>query len=234
MADLIQEFFKRDLRESELDALEELLGKKPEEALRFEGLLENYYLVRVGLPKPQFPRSLQRVPGIKGLSKAWWTGLGGWLGFGALAFAGTLAATVYHHYASAPSLALSPSPTATPMASLMPTSTPITHRSLALPVLGSVQPNRVQPGAKGDDLSVVVTAPKESLVTVRMLDAAGQELRVLFSGFVQPGNWAFKWDGMLLDGKMAPPGDYEIHVQSGGFQQSKKIKIRPNGTSNLP
>ncbi len=57
MADLIQEFFERELSEAEANSLGNLLQESPDSALRFESLLEKHYL-QTGLPSPQLPSGL--------------------------------------------------------------------------------------------------------------------------------------------------------------------------------
>lgn len=58
MADLIHEFFERELSAAESDALSEQLRQSTDASLRFEGLMENHY-VATGLPLPELPASLK-------------------------------------------------------------------------------------------------------------------------------------------------------------------------------
>ena len=58
MADLIHEFFERELSEAESDALSEQLRQSTDASLRFEGLVENHYAA-TGLPLPELPASLK-------------------------------------------------------------------------------------------------------------------------------------------------------------------------------
>jgi flagellar hook assembly protein FlgD len=62
---------------------------------------------------------------------------------------------------------------------------------------------------------------------VRVLDSAGREVRHLFTGFVEPGQRSFSWDGNLSAGESAPSGDYKIDVQTGDSHQTKAIHIKP-------
>src|ERR1039457_4124686 len=71
MADLVQEFFIRDLTETEQEALSKLLESSPEAASNYERLLEQNYLA-TGLPQPTLPKGLHSLPhsgagGIAGL-----------------------------------------------------------------------------------------------------------------------------------------------------------------------
>jgi flagellar hook assembly protein FlgD len=86
----------------------------------------------------------------------------------------------------------------------------------------------VDPTATGEQLSVVVGAQEKTLVTVRILNHEGQEIRDLYTGFIQPGHWSFRWDGDLSDGVVAPAGNYEIDVQTGALHQTKDIRIKAN------
>lgn len=49
-------------------------------------------------------------------------------------------------------------------------------------------------------------------VVVRVLAANQVEVRRLYEGPLQTGKWAFQWDGVMSNGKMAPPGTYHIEV----------------------
>ena len=211
-----------------MDALGKLLEKSPEEALRFEKGLEDYY-ARTGLPRPQFPkgRTAAAKTGLK--AKGLLGGMGAWMGLTALAFAGTAVTAAKYwpqirQFASKISVT-SPAPVSTPESMLSPVSpTPS-------PGKGALKPAPVHPipvhGPEGDALSVVVQAHQASLVTVRILDPSGREIRVLYAGVVQPGEWSFQWDGLLSGGQAAPPSDYQIEVQSGSSRQLKKVRLKP-------
>lgn len=213
MADLIKAFFERELSEAEADALGNLLQQSPEEAMRYEGLLEQHYLA-TGLPLPQVPRSLTLPTGTGGLGTTGWT---------AIAVLATLSAAglLWKFWPQAP--------VQTPLKSAAPTIKVGVPRNpvVSAPVQpSSVQPAPVEATAEGEELSVVVGTQAKSLVTVRILDATGREVRGLFAGFVQPGQWAFKWDGDLSNGVPAPAGEYQIDVQTGSQHQYKTIRIK--------
>ncbi len=78
---------------------------------------------------------------------------------------------------------------------------------------------------------MVLNAPQKSLVTVRILDAEGKEVRALYTGFVESGRWSFQWDGLLENGEPANAGSYRIDVQSGESHLSKDIQIKLNTTN---
>jgi hypothetical protein len=211
MADLIHEFFERELSETEADVLSEQLRLSTDESLRFEGLLESHYLA-TGLPLPELPASLQNLPLNPG-------GLGSALGlklFAVLVATG-LGYAVYKFW---------PSPAVAPQAVLAPVVS--VSQPAVITKLLPVQPKSVSPTATGEELSVVVGAQEKTLVTVRILNHEGGEVRDLYTGFIQPGHWSFQWDGDLSDGVPAPAGEYQIDVQSGALHQTKDIQIKPN------
>jgi hypothetical protein len=221
MADLIQEFFEREFSETEADSLGKLLGESPNEAIRFEGLLEKHYLA-TGLPFPELPPSLQSLP----LKPGGWGGAGAWKLLAVLAAAG-LAFVAWKYRSAPPTLAVTavPAPAAFSQAPAPVIANPRPAHA-ALPP--TVEPQQAGPMAEGKELSVVVGAQEKTLVTVRILGQGGREIRDLYTGFVQPGHWSFKWDGELSDGNPAPAGDYQIDVQSGASHQTKDIRIKPN------
>jgi hypothetical protein len=214
MADLIQEFFERELSGPEADSLGTLLQESPDAALRFEGLLENHYL-STGLPLPQLPASLQSLP----LSPGGMGTIGGWKLFALLMAAGAGLA-VWKYW---------PQSQALPAKAVLAPITSISQPAFSAPAKPlPVHPRKVDPMAVGEELSVVVGAAEKTLVTVRVLDAEGKEVRDLYTGFIQPGHWSFQWDGLLSAGAPAPTGAYRIEVQTGALRQIKDVHIQTN------
>jgi hypothetical protein len=218
MADLIKEFFERPLSEAESDSLSHLLNESPDAALRFEGLLEGHYLA-TGLPSPEVPASLNTPPRVSG-------GLGTAAG---LKFSALLVAAGLLAWKFWPSSITLPAvkPQAPAVLSTAPlsknTETRPAHAARVLPV----QPQPAGPTVEGEELSVVVGVQEKTLVTVRILNNGGKEVRELYTGFIQPGHWSFRWDGDLSDGVPAAAGDYQIDVQTGDLHQTKNIRIKP-------
>jgi len=64
------------------------------------------------------------------------------------------------------------------------------------------------------------------LVTLRVLDANKNEIRLLYVGLLKPGQWRFQWDGKQEKGGWVPPGNYQIQVLSGAITLTKQIAIR--------
>jgi len=221
MTDLVQEFFLRDLSEAEHEALSKMLESTPDAALRYEQLLEQSYLA-TGLPQPSLPQGLQSLPhpGAGGL-----TGLSGSIKI-LLAVLATTGVILWKFWPQPKTeISVPVQPQAVQQTAPKALTVPVKE---AIKLLAPVQPSAAAPGPEGQELSVVVDAPVKNLVTVRILGQDGQEIRNLYTGFVQPGHWAFRWDGDLTDGKPAPPGNYQIDVQTGTLHQTKNIRIKPN------
>lgn len=214
MADLVEQFFQRDLSEAEHEALSKLLERSSEAALNYQSLLEQNYLA-TGLPLPTLPKGLRSLPRV---------GSGGFSGGGILfkLFLVGLTATGVALWKFWPqSKAFIPATVQQAPAKSSVSS--IIHRvKQAVPF----KPVVAGPSQEGQELSVVVNTPQKSLVTVRILDSRGQEIRALYTGFVDPGHWAFQWDGLLQNGKAAGAGNYKIDVESGTTHQSKDIQIK--------
>ncbi len=215
MVDLIQAFFERELSESEADLLGKLLQESPDSALRFEGLLETHYLA-TGLPLPELPGSLQKwAPAAGKLGALGWAGL-------AAAVAAGVGLLVWKFW---PVSEIVQPAAPQPLAPMAPVSRVLEPKVILKSPSAPVHSEATAPSAEGEELSVVVDTREKSLVTVRVLDAAGQEVRHLFTGFVEPGQRAFQWDGNLSAGEPAPAGNYRIDVQTGDSHQTKAIRL---------
>jgi hypothetical protein len=218
MTSLVEDFFIRDLSEAEHEALSKLLEGSPEAASRYESLLQQNYLA-TGLPQPSLPKALHTLPhlGSGGL-----TFLSGTIKL-LLVGLGVVGAALWKFW---------PAPQAEitkPVQSLAVQ--PALEKPPAANVKPAVQPAPAQPlaagtGPEGQELSVEVDAPQRSLVTVRILNSSGKEVRALYAGFVEAGQWNFKWDGLLENGEAAGAGDYRIDVQTGDSHLSKEIRVK--------
>lgn len=211
MDDLVKAYFERNLTEAEAGELENLLKNSPEQAQQFAELSEKAYLA-TGLPAHQWPGHSISIPQISRLGANWkW-----WL---PLCAAG-LGALLWH-------LKTQP-PAEVPIAKSAPVISGIQNH-LARPAQ-QVVPQKIQvlPSQKqweGDQLSVLVETEKSSLVTVRILDDQGREVRALFAGVLDTGQWNFVWDGLLANGSQALNGSYEIQVQNGSRILSKTVHL---------
>jgi hypothetical protein len=212
MTDLTQEFFKRDLNESEHESLSKILEESPDAALRYESLLEQNYLA-TGLPQPTLPQNLQSLPQGGG-----WVSRVGWTKFAAVGMV-VLGGALWKFWPETKTEYPLPSP----QVQALPVPRPI-HFGVKTPA--SSRSLSSEPVQNGQELSVVVDVPRKALVTVRILDAEGREIRNLHAGFVDPGRWTFQWDGLLENGVPASTGFYRIDVQSGTTHLSKDIQIK--------
>jgi hypothetical protein len=240
MADLVKEFFRRDLSDSEVLQLERLLDSSDEACLRMARFAEKAYL-RTGLPHP-------KAPGGAGGGPTPGNWLGPLQGFHPLMLAtvltGVTAATVYWHFHSAPQpapipetvqTAPIPKPVKAPLSVQHSSPKPAPAVAMApqptappsvLPNQGLVEPMAYVPGKQYGGLSVIVDQTADDLVTVRVLDSTHAEVRTLYAGLLAKGTWTFTWDGKLSDGKKAGVGSYWVEVESGGKPLSKEIKIQ--------
>jgi len=82
------------------------------------------------------------------------------------------------------------------------------------------------PNRPFSSLSVVLRRSTPGFLVVRVLDAHGAELVPLYSGNLPAGSWAFEWNGLLRDGRLAPPGRYRIEVRAGSWAQTKEVLIQ--------
>jgi hypothetical protein len=229
MADLLREFFKRDLSNAEEEKLAQQLASSPRHSMRFAKLARLAY-VQTGLPNPSphlghaaashllGPMALKIVGGL---------------------LAGSVIAVVVWKAHQAP-VELKPSQAPVPALTTTPPPRPptpvISHpNTLPLKTLspapltlpqGMVQPLAYDPNKKYEGLDLVVERPSTGLVTVRILDASNKEVRLLFAGMLDKGKWDFQWDGKQQDGSMAEPGIYRVEVQSNGRILDKEIKLQ--------
>lgn len=249
--DLIIKFFREDLTEAEEQALSQLLASSVEDALRLGQHAETSYY-HYGLPEPQWPGNPPRTgfPRAGGL-KIWFSLA---LMAGLLAWAGWKYASRME--GDSKPLATATVPTPAPVVSKpKPTHPATSHKSLdnqaledlskskpaaskgstlsSPPVSRNAATPAVTPVNVGDkshpshsNLEVVVHQKKAGLVKVQVLSPEETPVVLLYEGMLQPGSWAFDWNGLLADGGTPPPGTYQIQVQSGTATLSKKIHLQ--------
>ncbi len=211
MNDLIQAFFERDLSPEESDQLVRVLENSGEESLRFASLGEAAYQA-TGLPAHHWPGANPWAPGSTAAGKTTLLKI-------ILASMGLGAAWWAFHKPAPPVPAvLSP---VKPLEAVQPS--PAQPRPKQAGPLPSV------PGLEGKNLQVEVDVAHPGLVTVRVLGPQGDEVRHLYTGFLQKGGWRFAWDGLLADGKAAPEGHYLIEVKSdqGNFTKLVDLASHP-------
>jgi hypothetical protein len=197
MGDLLMDYFKRDLNDRELEQLEALLQGPEENAQRFANNAAVFYK-SLGLPE-----GASKLPWFGGAGLGVVLGLAGWMLWKSLAPQPVPVAI-------AP-VAVSPAPLPAKAAVVMPR---------------KVHPQAAAPAAAVDFdlLSVQLELEEQRLVTVRVLDSRGVELRNLFAGVMEAGHWKFDWDGQVQGAPVAP-GEYVIEVRSGDLLQKKPVQI---------
>jgi hypothetical protein len=240
--DLIIKFFREDLTESEEAALSDRLKVSTEEALRFGQHAEASYR-HYGLPEPEWPgnppKGLFGPTGLK-LGLVLLAGLSGWAGW---------------KYWPGRELKLSAS-VSPALTSTLKASRPLNSSQANKPSEKEVIPDRLKPESNASassetqgsnppvsteltpvnvaaqphhphtNLEVQVKRAKPGEVTVRVLGPDGSQAVVLYQGMLQPGNWAFDWNGRLANGDAPVAGTYQIQVVSGAVTLSKSVLIR--------
>jgi len=233
----MKEFFERDLTDAEEDELGRQLASSPKNSMRFAKQAKIFYS-RTGLPR---------------VARPWHSRLGLDGGTMTLKIVGSVIAgsamvvtALYLTHKPAVKPISAPVPTAvsapTPLATrAVAPQAPVPTRSVAqAPVLGAMQkPNMVKPlaydpSAKYEGLDLIVERKTPGIVTVRVLDSAKKEVRLLFAGFLDQGKWTFEWDGKLSNKDYAQAGVYSVEVQSGKEVLAKQITLQNEAVANKP
>jgi len=239
MADLLKEFFERDLTEAEEQRLADLIAGAPQQSLRFAELAHAAYL-QTGLPDTDggngsggfgSPGGLTHLIGPIVLKSAVILAVGGFTAYGIFRLLhGTpnptvsLPAAVIQNEAPAkPQPVIPEKITVSKPAPQAPIQAP-PLKALAKP--GMVNPVAYDPAKKYEGLDIMVEQKSPGLLTVRALDSGKKEVRLLFAGMLKPGRWDFVWDGKTENGEPAQPGTYQVEVQSGKQVLNKEVIIR--------
>jgi len=249
MPDLVEKYFREDLTEEEDRALTQELLSSDGAAEKFMRLAEEAY-VRYGLPKADWEGP---IPRILPRSKSWWNP---WFGLSVLALGLLAGATYWavfrHQGAAQPSARLDSNVVPLPSGrdaevsghSSRPEIPEVASNGGDSPrtVDRSLGPQGAGPPSAANGLrfitasqdhspafshlSVDVSLSSPATLRVRVLDHHGTPVGLLYEGPVGKGNWSFKWNGRTSDGRAAPPGYYQIEVDSNGHAQSKNVQIR--------
>lgn len=232
--ELVEEYFRRDLTEAEKKTLDELLERSPEAADFFRERAEEVTQPRP-LPEPKLP-PLPSFPPPKrrsiSLSKWLWV-LPGY----ALLAAGFWLWSLNHdlHWPWDPREAVPATSPAPPFPDATGTNTDLAQDMGAQPdpqdeENDGVTPERVTPlspsnptGLGHSGTRIIVERPIPGQVTVTVLDTTGKEVRMLYSGALQSGQWALEWNGRTDDGIKAPAGAYIAQVSSGTKVQQQRV-----------
>jgi len=215
MINLAEEFFKRNLTETESQSLEELLEKSPEASSRFGEMLHLEYL-SLGLSEPKIPQNFRSPISVSPTS---W--LGSILGFSTLVGLVLVSLAWWmrpHSELTAPTLSVS--------LPQKPMAAEVSQNSAVLAPPPIEVPQRLGDNSiEGNRLSVVVELDKPAPVQICIFDPKDQKIRDLYHGVLPSGKWSVHWDGLLSNGVQAPVGNYRIQVQSGTTEMSKNVSI---------
>jgi hypothetical protein len=234
MADLLKDFFNRDLSDAEEQTLADLISSSPQQSSRFADLAREAYL-QTGLPN----EGGSNDSGTFGDTFRLWGPI-------VLKIILLLAATGFALYAlvcllrenSNPSASLPPAVVKNivpsmphPAISKSLSHSPVKKETSYSPPLPLTKPGMVKPAAydpnkKYEGLDIMVEQKNSGLVTVRALDGSNREVRFMFAGMLKSGKWDFLWDGKLDSGQLAQPGTYRVEVQSGKDILTKEIVIQ--------
>jgi len=226
--DLSKEFFERDLTEAEENQLAEQISASPESAMQFADRAQAAYKA-TGLPKPNWNGTSHHVgKSILGSSLLL-------RGFLACALVGG-AAWWLTSQSKTPSVSVS---SQVAPAVVESTNQVVVEEEVAQPIAaaeeiapvealkppGMVKPQAYSSNRKYEGLNVIVSQEKAGLVTVRVLDENHKEVRLLYAGMIQPGDWTFTWEGRAENGAAATPGVYLVETQSGRTVLQKRVQL---------
>jgi len=220
--DLAKAFFERDLTEAEEQALADEIAASPETALRLAHEARSAYMA-TGLPVPDWGSSLAGASGAAAGGAALLKGL----------LVGALLTGAAWYWTTRTSVDPEPIPVPEPVPSSAPavpsrpgkvSKAPPVAKKVARPA-PTLAPQPYVPNRRYEGLAAIVRQESSGLVTVRILNDHGAEVRLLYVGMLPRGVWTFEWDGHLQDGTLAPEGEYKVETQSGRTLLQKRVLI---------
>ena len=220
MNPLIEKYFSGELTEPEESALEELLTKSLESAWEFGQTAEAIYK-RYGLPELPDP-PFQKQGRAKGPWK-WWV----FSTLLLLLLSGLMAWRFLHLPPAAPAKEPAPETPVEKKTPARPTEKPKPKpQPAARPTAVPTPPPSGSPEKEtGNNLRVVVKRSSPGTATVKVVNSSGTPIRLLYSGNLGTGDWAFEWDGQDGNGRLVGPGQYRIEVLTEGVTQSREVVI---------
>jgi hypothetical protein len=226
MENLVKAFFERDLTEAEEKRLDTLLESSPKEAFQLLERAKALYL-QTGLPNPE-PPPAGGPPLSAGGAKMLWGFLTGIVITGAAWWSWENRPVPQPEVSipvSAIPLAAPAYPKITPAGSPPRPEPPPAGLKQVFVEPEMVRPEPYIAGHRYGGLNVIVDQKGSGLITIRVLDPNGKEIRLLFANILEAGRWNFSWDGRTKDGRLAKAGLYQVETQSGKTLLRKEIRI---------
>ena len=213
MSDLLHDYFKRDLSEAEEDRLAEELSSSESSSSAFLKQAQAYY-EKTLVNAPQTP--FWKKPLF-----AFWGGVS----------ATTLCFLLFLFVMGRGGNGSKPVPSLETKAAVISApktqSVAKTHlrQKVELTLPASSKPQAWQQGHTYSVWNVVIHQTANCLITIRVLDASGREVKALYAGFLKPGAWVFEWNGRDKAGRRVADGPYTIEAQSGKQTARKAINV---------
>ena len=103
------------------------------------------------------------------------------------------------------------------------TITDVKHESNAIPVSFAVSQN--YPNPFNPSTLINYSLPKSSLVTIKIYNILGQEIKTLINSEHQPGYYSIQWNGDNNYGHSVASGIYIYRVTAGQYAKSMKMML---------
>jgi hypothetical protein len=88
-----------------------------------------------------------------------------------------------------------------------------------------LQIHRISPNPGGGPFKIAFWMPEKTKVDVNIYNVAGQKMKNILAGNLQPGNQMIKWDGRVRSGAMAPSGVYFLEMKTKNEKAVRKIIV---------
>ncbi|MBU2530109.1 MAG: T9SS type A sorting domain-containing protein, partial [Elusimicrobia bacterium] len=85
--------------------------------------------------------------------------------------------------------------------------------------------NRVIKPEENENCFVSYNLSEDAVMTVKVYNTLGQEIRELYRGTSGAGLNTMSWDGTDSSGSKVSSGVYYIHIEGGGISQQKKVVV---------
>lgn len=95
----------------------------------------------------------------------------------------------------------------------------------ALPLPEQFSVSRNYPNPFNPETTVHYELPEDGVVSVRVFDLMGREVKMLADGYMTAGRYDAKWDGTNHFGNAVSSGMYFVRVQAGEFSAVRKMTL---------